>query len=290
MLIIVLLVAVLVVSGCCCCTASGKKKASPTPEATIIPTPMVTPSPTPEPSPSPSPEPVVSEPGSSANFSDEYYADLQRYANDVILYGQSANKPASSIGLAGEDQTQVSPYPWVRYGYNDSQPYERRFMWTPEKWLSVANGEAERPVVYQRWLESVTPHHDVTVQLVPLDFDPDHDAIINRTMVGGTIILTNNQPGDPIARIDAEAKFYRYDPSAESYIEIPEYGFSIDHYTIGLLPGQSWPYTVKRYLEVRTGSYMLVVKIWNSDDGVLLAGVSEKGEVANDYGGGILSF
>jgi hypothetical protein len=227
------------------------------------------------------------------DVNDTTFATLSNYANDALLYGQTPNKPASSIGMAGEDQTQVSPYPWIRYGYNDSQPYERRYMWTPEKWLTVANSEAERPLVYNAWLASVTPHHDVTGRVELLDAKGNvlnhyNNALLVDSVVGARVVLKNNQPGDPIARINYKVELCRFNPSTES-LEVM-YTASDDHVEFVLLPGEEKPYKIVRQIPLMPGRWKGYVYVYNSDDGILLCSLTIEASVAIDHGGGIISF
>lgn len=292
MLLIMVLALVLSCAGCVSSDTDPGKAPTATPTPTATPSPSPAPSVTPEPTSSPVDNDTVNTTASSNQtvLDDNSFASFVQQEEWDRLFGQTPNMPASSTGLAGDDQTQTSPYPWIRYGYQDQLPANMSFMWSHDHFMTVANSESERYTLYDRWLQSITPHHDVQVELHPLNFDPDHDAIINGTLVGGSITLTNKLPDDPIARVDAEVKFYRYNAQQESYIEIPEYGFSVIGYELGLIPGQPWTYTVRRTLQVLTGSYMMTVKIWDHDDGIMLCQASAKGDVANDYGGGIISF
>jgi hypothetical protein len=243
--------------------------------------------------PCPSPTPKVGI--SIEEMTDPEFLALQRLANEALLYGQRPNTPPSNIGVGNVSISESSPYPWDVYGYNDSKPYERRYMWTPEKLRrdGAVNSDADRYTLYNRWLSLQQPQHNINGKVTLYDQDgrliKPNDPIIVGTLATGVISLTNNQQDDPIAYIAYDVKLYRYNATREELEEM--YSFSDDHVEARLLPGQTWTKQIARNIPLQPGRWIGVIKVYNQIDGIMLCEIrTGEYDVGIDHGGGIISF
>jgi hypothetical protein len=254
----------------------------------VVPLPSSTPQPSQEPVVTPAPEPVVTpEPVLAVDTSngegyeeiDKEYAAYQQIANDVLLYGRNGNTTYGGVGLGNESISESSPYPWERYGYNNSAVDERgvslSWMWTPEKFRTVANSEAERYMLYNAWVEARTPHHEVTGSVSLYDSTGrlilQNQPIKVGTRASAIITLNNNLAGDVIGYIDYDVKLYRFN-GATGCLDLMYDVTNKDSGPVaaGIVPGKPWTHKIVSDVPILPGRWMGIIKIYNHLDNVLL--------------------
>jgi hypothetical protein len=271
------------------------------PAATPTPTPAPTPTPTQEPTSTPTPLPVAT-PEPTATPRNEW-SILQEYSNKQ-LKKQMQPKDQQVHRVINTTNNPIAggllQYPWyyldqdgnIRTCYDDDNDTGGGFMWSPEKYRLYYGDEGKRYEAWRRWIESVTPRHDVHGYITLTDehgrsINPG-DPIIVGTRISATLTLHNNLPEDLIGYIDYKVRLYRYNAMHEGFDLM--YMADDDNVPIGLVPGQPWNKQLVRDVPLQPGVWRGYVTIVNSHDGLELCTVQTGDYYVAVDNNGVLSY